>query len=362
LELKETPFHSRHLALGAKMVAFAGFHMPMEFAGILREHLSVRQGVGIFDVSHMGEISLSGDGALEFADRLTTNTVSKLDPFQAQYTAILNDQGGIIDDLLIYRRRYDYLLVVNAVNTARALEWIRERAPAGVTVNDLSDQTAQIAIQGPRAQELMTQVCGEKENVAGLGYFRAMGARIANSPCLVSRTGYTGEDGFEIYMDAGGAPEVWDALMAGKPEPCGLGARDSLRLEAALRLHGNDMDETTTPLEAGLGWVVKMEKGEFFGREALLRQIRSGVPKRLIGLVTEAKRFPRRGYAVLSRGVKVGEVTSGGFSPSLGCGIALAYVAAELARSGVDLEIDVRGKIIEARYHKGPFYKRPKGK
>lgn len=360
MDLKKTPLYDRHVELGGKMVAFAGFAMPVEFTGIVDEHLSVRTGVGLFDVSHMGEISVSGDRAVEYVDRLTTNDVANLDPFQARYTTMLNDKGGIIDDLLVYRRKYDYLLVVNAANTRRALGWVIERAPADVRIDDLSDETGQIAVQGPKAKDLMVKVCGA--NVAGLGRFRSMGAAIGGAPCLVSRTGYTGEDGFEIYTNAVSACGVWDILTQGKPTPkaCGLGARNTLRLEAALRLHGTDMDESTTPLEAGLGWTVKLDKGDFFGREALVRQMKEGVPRRLVGLRSEAKRFPRQGSTVLTGDRRIGEVTSGGFSPSLKCGIALAYVQSDFANSDTDFKIDVRGELIEATFEKGAFYRRPK--
>jgi aminomethyltransferase len=358
LELRKTPFYAKHIEAGGRMVPFAGYEMPLEFSGSVNEHLSVRNHLGIFDVSHMGEISISGERALEYVNTLTTNDVASLDPFQAQYTAMLNDEGGVIDDLLVYRRKYDYLLVVNAVNVARDLAWITERAPEGVGVNDLSEATAQIAVQGPEAVDLVGRVC--RENVADLESFRSMGARIGNSPCLVSRTGYTGEDGFEIYMDTAGAAKVWDAFMRGEPRPvpCGLGARDSLRLEMAFRLHGSDMDETTTPLEAGLAWIVKLDKGEFFGKKALIEQKQEGVPKKLIGLISEAKRFPRAGYDVWSGERKVGRVTSGGFSPSLERGIALAYVEARHASKDLEFRIDARGKMVDAAFVRGPFYKR----
>jgi aminomethyltransferase len=291
---------------------------------------------------------------------LTTNDASAIDLFQAQYTAMLNNKGGVIDDLLVYRRKYDYLLVVNAVNVERDFAWITEHAPGDVDIKNLSEETAQIAVQGPEAAALIENVCGD--NVTNLPYFRSMGARIGKAACLISRTGYTGEDGFEIYADAMGAAEVWDVFMDGtpRPVPCGLGARDSLRLEMAFRLHGSDMDETTTPFEAGLAWIVKMAKGEFYGRAALIEQKQKGVPRRLIGLVSDAKRFPRAGYDVLSGDRKVGVVTSGGFSPSLGRGIALAYVESEYARKDRDFRIDARGRMIDAEFVKGSFYKKPK--
>ncbi|MGD8627717.1 MAG: glycine cleavage system aminomethyltransferase GcvT [bacterium] len=359
MELKKTPFYDRIVEAGGRMVPFAGYHMPIEFTGIVEEHLAVRSRAGIFDVSHMGEISVSGEGAAGYVNRLTTNDVASLDLMQVQYTAMLNDRGGVIDDLLVYRRKFDYLLVVNAVNVERDFDWIEEHAPEGVAVRNLSDETAQLAVQGPEAVEMIAATCDD--DVAGLGTFRSMGATIGGVPCLVSRTGYTGEDGLEIYAGTGHAGVLWDTIMkAGRrPAPIGLGARDSLRLEAALRLHGSDMDENTTPLEAGLGWIVKMDKGDFFGREALLAQKAEGLKKRLIGLKSDARRFPRPGYAVWAAGREVGHVASGGFSPSLNCGIALAYVEAGLAKRSTEFQIDVRGNKIDAKYVKGPFYKRP---
>jgi aminomethyltransferase len=362
VEPKKTPLYQRHVDLGGHMVPFAGYAMAVQFSGIVDEHLSVRSGVGIFDVSHMGEISVSGDGALEYVNRLTTNDASKIDLCQAQYTAMLNDDGGVIDDLVVYRRKYDYLMVVNAANVPRDIAWVTEHAPANVHIENQSDDTGQIALQGPKAIGIMREVCDDGENVAKLGYFRSMGVCIGNALCLVSRTGYTGEDGFEIYTEAGKTAGVWDTLMnqIPSPKPCGLGARDTLRLEMAFRLHGSDMDETTTPLEAGLGWIVKIEKGDFFGREALVRRMQAGIPRKLIGLKSQAKRFPRHGSKVLVGDRPVGVVTSGGFSPSLGSGIALAYVDSDRAKRDLDFKIDVRGQLIDATYVKGPFYKKPK--
>ncbi|MFH1312031.1 MAG: glycine cleavage system aminomethyltransferase GcvT [Candidatus Eisenbacteria bacterium] len=358
METKKTPLYERQVALGGRLVEFAGFLMPVEFTGVVDEHMSVRREVGIFDVSHMGEISISGDRALDYVGRLTTNDAAGLDPFQAQYTLMLNDDGGVIDDLLVYIRKYDYLLVVNAANTGRVLAWVTDHAPDDVRIENLSEETGLIALQGPGAKDVMSQVC--VDNVAGLDSFRSMGATIGDAPCLVSRTGYTGEDGFEIFTNASSAGDVWDTLMDVQPvpKPCGLGARDTLRLEMAFRLHGSDMDESTTPFEAGLGWTVKLDKGDFYGRDALVRQKESGIPKKLIGLRSDARRFARRGSKVRSGGEEIGEVTSGGFSPSLKCGIALAYVRSDYAKRSTDFEIDVRGRLIDAKYEKGPFYRK----
>jgi aminomethyltransferase len=357
LEPRKTPLYDRHVRLGGRMVEFAGFSMPVQYAGIVEEHRAVRAGVGVFDVSHMGEFTVSGPRALEFLNSVTTNDVAALEPYQAQYSAMLNHDGGVIDDLVLYRRPSDYLLVVNAANTARDLEWLRDRLTAGVELADLSDSIGQIAVQGPRAGDVVVPLAGN--GVADLGYYHAMETQVDGVPCLLSRTGYTGEDGFEIYVEAARAGRVWDAVLAGSPEPapCGLGARDTLRLEMAFRLHGSDMDETTTPLEAGLGWIVRMDKGDFIGRDALARQKEKGLEKKLIGLKTQGRRFPRHGFAVMAGDEQAGEVTSGGFSPSLECGIALAYVRTPLARKDSDLSIDVRGERLNAEFVKGPFYK-----
>lgn len=340
------------------MVAFAGFYMPVEYSGIVKEHLSVRSHVGIFDVSHMGEITVSGGGALAWLNRATTNDVTNLAPFQAQYTTVLNDRGGVIDDLIVYRRTDDYFLVPNASNAERVFQWLEARAGADVKLADRSAATGQIALQGPGALDVLAPLT--RDDVSGLDYFFALPSRIGDVDCFISRTGYTGEDGFEIYMDAGKAETVWDLLMqsAVRPQPCGLGARDTLRLEMAYRLHGSDMDETTTPLEAGLGWVVKMDKGDFTGKDALEAQLKQGLPRKLIGLRSDSKRVPRHGHPVVVDGRVVGAVTSGGFSPSLQCGIALAYVDSRFARQDTAFKIDVRGHLVDAVFQKGPFYKR----
>jgi len=355
--VKKTPLYAKHVELGANLVPFAGFCMPVEYAGIVKEHLSVRKSVGLFDVSHMGEVSVSGPGALAFLNRVTTNDVSKLAPFQVQYSTVLNERGGVIDDLLVYRRPDDYLLVPNAANTGRVWSWLRAQAGPDVKLANLSDATGQIAVQGPEAPGLLGPLASA--DLAGVGYYNSTYSRVGKVPCFISRTGYTGEDGFEVYCDAADTVAVWDLLARGKPgpSPCGLGARDTLRLEMAFRLHGADMDETTTPLEAGLGWVVKMDKGDFVGRGVLADQLAKGVPRRMIGLRTESKRFPRHGHPVLADGEVVGKVTSGGFAPSLGCGIALAYVDARVATKDHAFAIDIRGQMVSASFNKGPFYK-----
>lgn len=339
------------------MVPFAGFLMPVEYTGIVKEHLSVRKSVGLFDVSHMGEVIVSGPGALAFLNRVTTNDVSSLAPLQVQYSTVLNENGGVIDDLLVYRRPEDYLLVPNAANTKRVWGWLEKQVGPGVKLENRSEATGQIAVQGPKAQDLLAPLASA--DLTGVRYYNAMYSSVGGLPCFLSRTGYTGEDGFEIYCAAADTPAVWDVLMRSTPapQPCGLGARDTLRLEMAFRLHGADMDETTTPLEAGLGWVVKMDKGDFVGRGTLAEQLAKGLTRRLIGLRTESKRFPRHGYPVLADGKVAGTVTSGGFAPSLDCGIALAYVDAAHSTKDHVFQIDIRGQMVSASLNKGAFYK-----
>jgi aminomethyltransferase len=311
----------------------------------------------------MGEISVSGPGAMAFLNGVTTNDVSRLGMLQAQYSAVLNESGGVIDDLLVYRRPDDYLLVPNAANAGRVWGWLDARlaqageAARGVGLANLGDATGQIAVQGPKAPDLVQALCSS--DMSGMSYYHSMFVRLGGIECFISRTGYTGEDGFEVYVGAADTAAVWDLLMQGspRPKPCGLGARDTLRLEMAFRLHGSDMDETVTPLEAGLGWIVKMDKGDFVGRGALAEQSARGVPRRIIGLTTESKRVPRHGHSVLAGERVVGKVTSGGFAPSLGCGVALASVESAFASPGNKFKIDVRGQTIDAVYNKGPFYK-----
>jgi len=328
--LGKTPLHARHVALGARMVDFAGFEMPVSYDGILAEHRRVRESAGLFDVSHMGEGELRGSGAASFLDRLTTNAVADLGAHQAHYTLLLNRKGCVVDDLILYRLADRYLVVVNAANVAKDFEWISDHLPEDVDFRNVSDETALLAWQGPKAAEILAPLVDS--DLSAVPAFGIAEARVAGVPAVLARTGYTGEDGFEIFVDATRAETVWDALLdAGRPHgagPVGLGARDTLRLEKQLRLYGQDMDETVSALEAGLGWVVKMDKGDFVGRDALLAQKQEGVPRATLGLrVTEPGRhIPRAHCPVLADGEVVGEVTSGTFSPSLEEGIALALV------------------------------------
>jgi len=337
-----TPLHDRHLALGARMVEFAGFHLPMSYDGILAEHRRVRSAAGLFDVSHMGEAELRGPEAASFLDRLTTNDVRSLEPNRAQYTLLLNRTGGVIDDLILYRLEDRYLVVVNAANTEKDFEWIASHLPEGVDFRNVSEETALLAWQGPQAAGILGPLVDvDLSQVPGFGLVKAV---LAGVPVVLARTGYTGEDGFEIFVDAAEATRVWDALLAAGGSrgagPAGLGARDTLRLEKQYRLYGQDMDESVTALEAGLAWVVRLDKGDFLGRDALLRQKREGVPRVSVGLRVDepGRHIPRAGCPVLADGEVVGEVTSGTFSPTLEAGIALASVA----RSAADGDFAIR--------------------
>ncbi len=355
-----TPLFDIHVRAGARMVEFAGFDMPVQYDGILAEHHAVRQRVGLFDVSHMGEVIFRGPKALEALNRVFTNDLSKVADGQAQYGCLCRESGGIVDDVVVYRRGAEDLLVcVNAANRKKDFEWLAAHA-GGADVKDEGDQFAQLALQGPKAAEVLQRLT--KVNLSQLRTYRFAPGEVAGVAALVARTGYTGEDGFELFCPPDQAARLWEALMeAGRPAgiaPCGLGARDSLRLEMAYRLYGNDMDDGATPLEAGLAWVVKMDKGEFVGRDALVRQKEQGLQRKLVGFQLTEPGIARHGYPVLQDGRKVGEVTSGTKSPSLGTSIGLAYVPPALAAEGSAFAVEIRGKPVAAQAVKTPFYTR----
>ena len=358
--LKHTPFNAQHRAAGAKLVDFAGYEMPVRYTGDVREHMAVRNSVGLFDISHMGEFRVRGPGAMEFVQGAVTNDVSALAVGQALYSPMCRPDGGIVDDILVYRSADHFMLVVNASNITKDFAWLQSTCPPGVTFEDLSDQTALLAVQGPKASEVLR---GHVPAAAlGLGYYRFLEGEAFGAPSVISRTGYTGEDGFELYFDPRHAAAVWDGLMgAGRPfglELVGLGARDTLRLELGYMLYGNDIDDTTTPLEAGLGWTVKLAKPEFAGRDVLVRQKEQGTPRRLVGLEAEGRRVPRHGMAVEREGRSIGTVTSGTFSPSLERGIAMAYVEPAAAAVGTTLDVVAGSARIPVRVVKRPFYNR----
>jgi aminomethyltransferase len=353
-----TPLHDVHVRSGARMVEFAGWDMPVQYEGILAEHAAVRTRAGLFDVSHMGEVVFRGPKALEALNRVFTNDLGKVADGQAQYGCLCRESGGIVDDVVVYRRASDDLLVcVNASNRQKDFEWLAAHA-GGADVRNESDDWAQLALQGPKAADLLQRLT--KVNLSALRTYRFSSGEVAGVPCLVARTGYTGEDGFELFCPPDRAAGLWEALIeAGKPEglvPTGLGARDSLRLEMAYRLYGSDMDDSTTPLEAGLGWVVKLDKGDFVGRDALVKQREQGLQRKLVGFQLVDVGIARHGYPVVQDGRKVGEVTSGTKSPSLGTSVGLAYVPPALAAEGAEFGVDIRGRAARGRVVKTPFY------
>ncbi len=367
--LRRTPLYECHLEAKGRMVGFAGWEMPVQYAGVIDEHRAVRTAAGLFDVSHMGEISVRGAGAEAFLQGLTPNDVAKLAPGRAHYSGLLTERGTYIDDVLVYRLAADrFLVVANASNAERDLAWIAARAEgvAGVEVADVSDDYALLALQGPRALEILAPLAAsEAGDISGLRYYGFLEGTVDGVPAIVSRTGYTGEDGFELYLPPAEAPRVWRRLLAaGAPhgiQPAGLGARDTLRLEAAMALYGHEIDETTTPFEAGLGWVVKLGKGgDFVGRDALVAQRQAGLERKLVGFTIEGRGIARQGHAVREGGETVGTVTSGTFSPSFEKALGMAYVPTRLEAAGSRLAIDVRGRELPAVVAPLPFYRRAK--
>ncbi|MCH7825500.1 MAG: glycine cleavage system aminomethyltransferase GcvT [Acidobacteria bacterium] len=363
---KRTPLNQWHRDHGAKMVDFGGWDMPIQFEGILAEHKAVRQRAGLFDVSHMGEVRIRGDDALAFIQHLTTNDAGGLELGQAQYTLMTNHAGGVIDDLLVYRlAETDYLLVINAATTPKDVAWIEEQAEdfgGLLEVRDESDEWAQLALQGPDAETILSRIVAL--DLASIGYYRAAFTDIDGVQALVSRTGYTGEDGFEVYLPPSQAADFADTILdAGANEgvvPVGLGARDTLRLEAGMLLYGNDMDESRSPVEANLRWLTKPGKGEFIGKDAIVAQIEAGTAERLVGFELIDRGVPRHGYELYGADEQaIGEVTSGSFSPTLQKGIGLGYVPAEHTEVGGLLKVDIRGRKLEVRVVKTPFYRRP---
>lgn len=369
--MKSTALTDKHIALGAKMVPFAGYNMPVSYTGIIEEHKTVREGVGIFDVSHMGEFIIKGKHAMDLIQKVTTNNVAKLEVGDAQYTCMPNTTGGIVDDLLVYRLPEDkcaageraYMLVVNASNMQKDWDWISQyKGDLEVEMTDISDQTSLLAVQGPKTAEALQALT--KVDLANMKYYtfdKGTFAGIDN--VIISATGYTGSGGFEIYVNNKDAATVWDAILeAGKEQglrPIGLGARDTLRLEMGFCLYGNDIDDTTSPLEAGLGWITKLKnEADFVNKEYLVKQKAEGISKKLVGFEVMDKRPPRQGYDIVNEaGDKIGKVTSGTKSPSLGSCIGLGYVEKSFAKAGTEIFIDVRGKQLAAKVVKLPFYK-----
>jgi aminomethyltransferase len=356
--LKRTPLFAAHVKAGARMVPFGGWEMPVQYSGIVEEHRTVRAAVGCFDVSHMGEFEVEGPGVLSALQRLTTNDVAALEIGHIQYSVLCHGHGGIVDDLTVYRLAADrYMVTVNAGNIAK--DWTHVTTHGGgAHWRDVSDATGLIAVQGPKAEALVGRLADV--DVPRIGYYRFAQGKVAGVVTLVSRTGYTGEDGFELYAAAADTERLWNALLdAGRADgvaPIGLGARDTLRLEMRYALYGNDIDDTTNPLEAGLGWIVKPAKGEFLGCEAIERVRAAGPSRKLVGLEMTERAVARHGYPVVKEGAPTGVVTSGSYGPSVDRYIALAYVGSPHAAVGSELGVEIRGQVKSARVVKTPFH------
>jgi aminomethyltransferase len=360
---QRTNFYEIHKALGAKIIPFGGFDMPVNYPkGILQEHFAVRRGVGMFDVSHMGEVEIYGKNALPFVQKLTVNDASKLEVGKAQYSAMCYPEGGIVDDLLVYRRSDHYFLVINASNIAKDIAWMREVATgmSDVEIRDVSAEINLLAVQGPKSLATLQKLTTTQ--LETIPYYAFAEGTLDGVPMILSRTGYTGEIGFELYFrgDAGVGASVWNAIMeAGAEfgiEPCGLGARDTLRLEKGFSLYGNDIDQTTHPLEAGLGWITKLAKDDFTGKQALVSAKEQGLTRKLVGFkMQQEKIIPRQGYTLHTGGTQIGTVTSGGISPMLNLGIGLGYVDASASAVGTIIQLSVRGKEFPAEVVKMPF-------
>ena len=357
-ELQRTPLYGEHLKLRAKLIAFGGWEMPVFYSSILEEHQAVRQQAGMFDISHMGEVEISGPNALGWLNSMLTNNLGRLDIGTGQYTLMLNDHGGVIDDLIVYRRsETGYFLVVNAAKIAEDVSWLQDNQVEGVSVSDQSQLFSAVAVQGPNAPKVF-QPIGELPPRNHIAKFR-----LGQVPMLVARTGYTGEDGFEAFFPAENSAEIWSTFLElGQTEglkPCGLGARDTLRLEACYPLNGSDLSPETTPLEAGLGFFVDLKKDRFVGQEALLRQADAGLTQRLVAVKLAPKSPPPRAhYPISAESSVIGELTSGTQSPTLGVGIGLGYVTLPFTKPGQPIEIDVRGRKFPATVEKKPLYKR----
>lgn len=367
--LLKTPIHAQHVAAGGKMVPFGGWDMPIDYSGkglgVIKEHLAVRRAAGLFDVSHMGEVDIVGKGALAFLQRVTSNDVSRLQDGHAQYSALPMPTGAPVDDIIVYRFNAErFLLVVNASNRAKDVAWLQSQGAQDCEVRDRSDEFALLALQGPLAAGILQPLT--KADLASVGYYKFTTGTVSGLSATIARTGYTGEDGFEIMVKAAEGPALWDALMAAGSGaglvPAGLGARDTLRLEAKMCLYGNEIDETTTLIEAGLGWITCVEphKGDFNGRAVLAEQKAKGTARKLVGFEMKERGIARHGYPVLVSGKAVSKVTSGSMAPFLEKNIGLAYVPSEHSAIGSPIGIEIRGASVAAEIVKTPFYKRAK--
>ena len=357
--MKQTAFYEIHKSLGAKIVEFAGYEMPVQYSGIIAEHLTVRNNVGVFDVSHMGEFQVRGKDALQFLQTTTVNDVAKLKEGKVQYSAMCYADGGIVDDLLVYHAGDHYMLVVNASNIQKDFDWLLSQRKGDVQLKNVSDEYSLLAVQGPKSLETIQKLTAVP--LSTIEYYHFKPGTVAGIPTIISRTGYTGELGFELYFDSSAATgkKVWDAVFdAGKEfgiGPIGLGARDTLRLEMGFCLYGNDIDQTTHPLEAGLGWITKLNKGDFIGKGPMMKAKEAGLKRRLVGLTLPEKNIARHGYSIASRNSTIGHITSGTFSPSLQKSVALGYVDAALAEPGSVVSVPIRGKSVDASVVAIPF-------
>ncbi len=356
---RKTSLYKKHLELNASMVNFAGYRMPMQYSSIFNETKAVRNSAGLFDTSHMGEIEVTGNDATEFINRLVTFDISKLKDFQAKYTVMLNEKGGIIDDLLVYNLGRKYLVVVNASNQEKDFNWISEHKKGNVEVQNVGEKYFQIAVQGPLSEEIIKGAV--KDDLSELEFYHAKEEKIEGEEILLSRTGYTGEDGFEIYGKSTEAEKIWDRVIKEGKEynlsPCGLGARDLLRLEMGYCLYGNDITAETTPLEANLSWVVSLGKENFIGKDILLRQKKEGIKRKLVGILVPGKRIPRHGYKILVEGKEAGTITSGTYSPNIESSIAMGYINKPYDKEGTKVQIEIRNMVTEGEITGTPFWK-----
>ncbi len=361
MDTKKTALYNAHVKLGARMVEFGGYLMPVQYKGIKEEHHAVRNSVGIFDVSHMSEFFVRGDKAVEYLQKICLNDINSLRKYQAQYTAMCNDNGGIIDDLIVYSYGDEYMAIVNAANKIKDFEWMQAHLPDGVQLVDRSDEISLFAVQGRNALSTLQKVTNL--DLSGIRFYCFGEDTIAGEQAFIARTGYTGEDGFEVGVNTSVSEKVWNAIMeAGAEfniEPIGLAARDTLRMEMKYCLYGNDIDATTNPLEAGLGWITKTDKGDFIGRDAIMKMKENGAGRKLVGFVLKDRAVPRQGYKIMKDGSEVGVVTSGTFSPSLEKSIGIAYINVPHNKTGTEVHLSIRGKLMQAEVVKTPFYSRP---
>jgi len=358
MSAKKTPLYDRHIELGGNVMNFGGYLLPTQYSGIKQEHNAVRSKAGLFDVSHMGEFIVSGPNAESFLNKMTVNDVTSLSVGQAQYSAMCTKNGSIVDDLLVYKKENDFMLVVNASNLEKDLNWLNSHKTDDMSIKDISDQTGLVAVQGPRSRDILQTLTDT--NLSNIQFYHFTEGKVSGMEAIIARTGYTGELGFEIYASSDDIGEIWDAIMdAGADKglsPAGLGCRDTLRMEMKFALYGNDIDETTNPLEAGLGWITRLGKDDFMGKKALL-EAKANVTRRLVCLEMTERAIPRQGCPILMNDESVGIITSGTMSPSLETGIGIGYVDLPFDRSGTELVVDIRGKMKVAIVVKPPFYK-----